>query len=495
MADDVREMLPEDQRVHYDAILAEIEPLVLAESYAQAIARMDMIIQAIPVTQESRLLRAAMLAKRGELHLDEERYEDAEEDVRHALHNGMRSPSVYALAGWIQLYMDEPDQARGHFDRVLEQAPEDTSALMGRAMVLQELNEPELARADLTQGIEVDPGNASLYALRAEVDLKLGDVDQAERDLRKAVGADDTEPEYALALARVRAVRGIIDEALELTERALRQQEEPSLEALLLRSYLRLANGKLEGARSDAMSASNKFPDEAFALVQLARVQLTQGNTSMALKAAERAVKLDPSLPDAYAVRGAARQLEGDAAGGAEDMKRAERAPAELPLFLFGGAVEALGVDALHDEVVGRYDEANAPSQPPPRGFPGMPSGLGGMGGFPGMGGMGMDPSQMMGMLSQVFDDEGNIRPMFKPMMNMVLKNAPSLLKNMPKSMLKNVGGVDPEMLDQFDVENLSAEALEAQMKQFYKMMKSGQDPMEMVRKAQSELDKQNKGD
>ena len=73
----------------------------------------------------------------------------------------------------------------------------------------------------------------------------------------------------------------------------------------------------------------------------------------------------------------------------------------------------------------------------------------------------------------------------------MALKNAPSILKNMPPSMLKNMGGIDPELLKQVDLDNLSPEDLEAQMKEFAKMMKSGENPMDMVRQAQDELKRQ----
>ena len=110
------------------------------------------------------------------------------------------------------------------------------------------------------------------------------------------------------------------------------------------------------------------------------------------------------------------------------------------------------------------------------------------MPGIPGLGGM--DPMKMM---NQMFDDDGNIRGPFKPLVQMALKNAPSILKNMPAGMLKNMGGMDPELLKQVDFDSMTPEQLEAQMKEFAKMMKSGKDPMDMVREAREELEKNNK--
>jgi tetratricopeptide (TPR) repeat protein len=234
------------------------------------------------------------------------------------------------------------------------------------------------------------------------------------------------------------------------------------------------------------MTASNRYPDEAFGFVQLATVQLAEGNPQRALKAAERAVELDPSLPDAYLVRGAVRRMLDQPDASREDLQRASQAPAELPMFLFGSAYDSMDSagfsSSIMDLVGGSPEEAGAggaggfdPSSF--AGFPGMPS-------MPGM--PGMDPMKMMG---QIFDSDGNIRGPFKPLIRMALKNAPSILKNMPPSMLKNMGGVDPEMLKQANLDEMTPEALEAQMKAFYKMMQSGEDPMEMVRKAQEELD------
>ena len=52
---------------------------------------------------------------------------------------------------------------------------------------------------------------------------------------------------------------------------------------------------------------------------------------------------------------------------------------------------------------------------------------------------------------------------------------------------------VDPELLKQVDFDSMTPEQLEAQMKEFAKMMKSGKDPMDMVREAREELEKNNK--
>lgn len=485
----IEQMLTQEHRGLYAAIAQEIQPLLDDESYLQAIARIDMILQGIPVDQENRLLRAAFLVKRGEIKLEAEDYEEAEEDIRHGLHNGMRLPSVYALAGWSQYNLDRPEKAREYFDQVLDEDPDDLSALTGRALVFGELDEPEKALTDLTQALQLDATDASLYAMRAEVLMQLERLEDAERDLNEARRLAPRDHDHALLLARLLTVMRRAPEALGIMEGALARDDDPSLEALLLRSHLHLLNGDGSKARSDAMSASNRFPDEAFALVQLAQVQLSEGNAALAMKAASRAVKLDPTLPDAYLVRGAAARLKGDEAAATQDFSRASQAPAELPMFLFGPAYAALGDDDLHHSMLGlmQGQEEQAAAQAAQASANPF-AGLGGMGGMPGMGGM--DPMKMMG---QMFDEDGNIRGPFKPLLKMALKNAPSILKNMPPSMLKNMGGIDPSMLEGIDFDSLSSDEIESQMQQFAKMMKSGQNPMDAVKQARDELEKNKK--
>lgn len=486
--------LPEPMRPLYQAIVAELTPFIETESYVQAIARLEMVLRTVPTDQDNRLLRAALLAKRGELHMENEDFEQAEDDIRHALQNGMRVPTVYTLAGWTHYYLDQSEEAREFFERVLEENPDEVSALKGRALVLQELDELDLSRADMTQAIRLKPDDANLYGMRAEIHILQGNLEHAERDLKKARELDPRDADLALADARLRAVTGDIEGALKIMDKSMRG-DDLSLEALLLRSHLRLVTDRKPEARADAMAATKRYADEAFAFVQLAQVQLSEDSIELALKAAERAVALDSSIPDTYLVRGAALRARGDEAKATEDFKRASSAPAELPQFIFGAAFDAIDGDNLHRSAMETlYGGDPAAQTPAPEADAGNPfGGMGGMGGLGGLASMmgggagGMDPMRMM---SQMFDDQGNIRPAFRPILRMALKNAPALLKNMPSGMLKNMGGVDPSMLEGMNLDNLSADDLEAQMKEMYKMMKSGQDPMAAVRAAQEDAKK-----
>ncbi|QDG51522.1 tetratricopeptide repeat protein [Persicimonas caeni] len=459
--------LSEEQQQQLEAISAELEPLRAAGAPKKARSSLDSILSNVPEAEDYQLLRAALLALRADVHLDLDEPARALEDAEAAVEAGWQKSETYDAAGWANYGLDRPEAARDQFDRALELDPDRVSSLMGRALALVDVDEFDHARSDLTHAINIEGNDAELYALRGDAFIRMGKFDQAERDLIQAREIDPEESDYALQLARLMMVQGRADDAANVIDKAI-EGDDTALEALLLRSHIHLLGGRNTQARADAIRASNNFPDEAFAFVQLAHVQLAAGQGNMALKAAERAVELDPSLSDAYMVRGAALHMRGDTKQAQEDFERAHQAPAELPMFLLGpcySALEATGFQTSMRDMLNRYSEAVS----------GESAGEGGQtGAHPPFGSF--DP---MSLLGQVFDDSGKMKGRFKPFLEMAMKNAPNILKNVPPSLLKNVGGLDPSQLEDIDLSELSSDQIEEQMRQFYEMMQSGENPFE----------------
>ncbi|TXD36207.1 tetratricopeptide repeat protein [Lujinxingia vulgaris] len=451
-------------------LTSELAPLIEDGALHQAIGRLSAMLETMGpgneepgARNEDDLLRGRLLSRRAELYLDLDEVDDALSDAQAAWKAGWRDAATMAVAGWASYQLDEPEAAQAYFNEAVARNDGDPGILMGRALVAVELEEYEEARADLTHALTADPDNAEILALRGEVHLRLSDLKAAERDLKAARELDAEDPDYALAMARLHMLRGQVDEALILLDIAVGEGTDVALEAILMRSHLRLARGEHRLAREDALRASNIYPEEAFAFVQLANVQLSEGKLSAGKKAAERAVMLDPSLPDAYAVRGAALQMSGEEDAAREDLERAASAPAELPMFLLGPAYDSVEMPAFDSSIFEMFGKDFDPSK-----FADA-FGQGGTGGGPKMPG-----GNPMGMLDQLFDESGNIRGAFKPIFEMAIKQAPTLMKNLPKSML---GDIDEEQLKKMDLSNLSAEDLEKQMRDFYTMMKSGKGP------------------
>src|SRR5690554_3017399 len=448
---------------------AELAPLIEDGAPHQAITRLSAMIETMGpgaedpgARTEDDLLRGRFLSRRAELYLDLEEVDDALSDAQAAWKAGWRDGATMAVAGWSSYQLDEPEAALAYFNEAIARKEGDPGMLMGRALVSVELEDYEEARADLTLVLASDGENAEILALRGEVHLRLSELQAAERDLKAARAIDAEDPDYALAMARLHMLRGQVDDALILLDIAVGEGTDMALEAILMRSHLRLTRGEQQLAREDALRASNIYPDEAFAFVQLANVQLADGKLAAGKKAAERAVMLDPSLPDAYAVRGAALQMSGETEAAMADLERASSAPAELPMFLLGPAYDSVEMPSMDSSLFEMLGEGFDPSK------------LADAFGKGGAGGPKMPGGDPMGMLDQLFDESGNIRRAFKPIFEMAVKQAPNLMKNLPKSML---GDIDEEQLKKMDLSNLSADQLEAQMRDFYTMMKSGKAP------------------
>lgn len=477
--------LSEELQQQLDYINGELAQFLDDDLYHQGISRLDQILGTVPDDDTYRPLRGALFARRAELLLDLEDDEAAWEFAQKAMNAGWYDASVYSIAGWSMYHMEEYARALEQFDHALELDPDRLASLNGRALVHMETEEWDLARTDLSRAIQLDPEDPSAYAMRAEIGIYVGTANTAKRDIEKARELDPDDADYALFHARLLTAQGSPMSGLEVLENAI-NDEDASLEALLLRAELRLMGGSVDAARKDAILASNTYPDEAFAFVVLASIQLAQENVALALKAAERAVQLDPSLPDAYMMRHAAYRAKGDEEKAAADFERAGDEPTELFMFLLGPCYDLADMSPFADGVrdildrdfaqsAENDDQPSPGAQIPPAGFPGL-GGLAGLAGLGGPGPFGMDPMKMLG---QVFDDDGNVRASFKPILKMAMKNAPALLKTMPPSMLKNMGGIDPEQIENFDPSALSEDELEAQMRLFYKMVQSGQNPLD----------------
>ena len=469
------EQFSDEYRQMWERLESELEPLLQGGAAHQAEQRLTATLETMGEAPETAGLRARILARRAECWLELDESSTALDDARKSLELGYRSGETLGIAGWASYQLDRPGRAREYFDEALKLESGDSTLLTGRALTLIELEEYDHARVDLTRAIRREGETAELLGLRGEVYMRMGQLEEAAEDLRAAAEQAPDEPEYALTLARLLLVRGNVEQALKVVDGAVDEGGEFAFEAILLRSHLYLLAGQGDQARTDAIRASNLFPDEAFSFVQLAHVQLTEGKLGLAEKAAERAVLLDPSLSDAYLVRGASRQMGGDAEGAKEDFERASRAQAELPLFLLGPAAELvegspLGFDkSILEMLSGVGGEGQGFGGFDPAAFA-QAFGQGGAGAGP-AGMPGMNP---MNMLDRIFDEGGNIRGPLKPFFEMAFKNAPKIMENLPPGML---AGVDKEELEQFDFSEMSSEEIEDRMRQFYQIMKSGNGP------------------
>jgi tetratricopeptide (TPR) repeat protein len=204
----------------------------------------------------------------------------------------------------------------------------------------------EEALTELDVSLRFDPDDARTLLLRGEVRHATGDLDGALVDLGKSVSFDPEDSEARLARAEALLDSGEVAAAYSEVEAAIDLAgDDPTLEMLVVRGEVRLAEGDIESARADFTRAAELDPDsvdprlgivdaalaandldaaevaakEALrldpehpqALVFKARVDLVRGRHAEAEKSCSKAIEIDASAADAFALRSEARRKLG----------------------------------------------------------------------------------------------------------------------------------------------------------------------------------------
>jgi tetratricopeptide (TPR) repeat protein len=431
--------------------------------------------EALEASDTATLLEGALRTERADLWLDIDRPDKALDDIERALSIGWKRADTYSIGGWAEFAVDAPEDAKQYFERALELDPEHIPALIGRSFVLQQLERFERAVSDLSFAINHEPENPQLYAFRAEIRLEADQLDEAKADIQKAVEIAPDAPEFELQLARIAVAEGRPSEAFEqLTEIDFPLETPIGFEAALLESHLALSHQRQAHAKSLVLPAANTYPESPFAFVQLARIGLYEERYEWAYRMADRAVELDPSVPDVYLARAAAAKKLGDDEQADADWERGQKAEIELPLILLDYCYAYDGGFELEDEILLEFEKpffgastSEAESGAEAFGFDEQP-------------GDEQDfQSDPMSMFGYAFDDSGEIKPQFRPMLEMIVQNAPNIVENLPSGLVQQLGGVDPEKLQQADLSEMSTEEIEERLKQLYKLMESGQNPFD----------------
>lgn len=284
-----------------------------------------------------------LLILRAEVALEAERYREcvlAVDDAVQRVDSDAANAQLLELRGYAQFYGDELDSARRSFNESIRTGGASWTALLGRAMVHEEMLYFRAAELDLDRAIAMDDQEAQPFAIRGSLHLRRGDLDEAEQDLAHALSLDPDDEESRLSLARLQAVARKTSAAIETLEPLVEQGRDPELvmPAALLRSQLSLTLGSVEVGTEDAESAIDAAPDAPWGYLQLAACRLTAmkpGDAIAAVKEAESRVDEARQIPDAFALRASAyNQL--DKPEKAQKMRDRAEGAARLPDIVYG---------------------------------------------------------------------------------------------------------------------------------------------------------------
>lgn len=195
-----------------------------------------------------------------------------------------------------------------------------------RAMELQAGGDLRAAVIEFKNVLQQNPGNADARARLGALNLELGNPTAAIQELERAL---DLGAESAVALAPLARARLLLGDNEAVLE-ALDGADDASGAFDALRGEALLGLGRLDEARVAFSSALDRRPDDAAAIVGLARIDLLRGEEDDARARLDQALAADPASVAAWDLKGdvefgAGAAAEADAAYG--EAIRHSRAP------------------------------------------------------------------------------------------------------------------------------------------------------------------------
>ncbi len=322
-----------------DATIENIEDLIGEEAFDDAHAALEAAFKEHGNASELLALQVEMLLDADDLEgcigAAELAIASVEDDQPELL------ARILSARGYARYYLDELEAARADFNDSVRADPDLYPAIVGRAIVHENIGYLNAAKLDLDRAIAIDSSVGQPFAVRASILLRWGDVEKAQADLVNAVELDEDDEESRLNLARIYALDGKKAEAMELLEYLIDEGEDADFVApgALLRAQLSLALGSTDAAIDDAEFAAGLIPELPWAYLQLAaahiHAQVDGGPAVAALKQAEEVADDVRDVPDVFALYAAAYKLLGKPEKAAEYEEKVEGS-SRLPGFVYG---------------------------------------------------------------------------------------------------------------------------------------------------------------
>lgn len=285
----------------------------------------------------------ALLVLQAEIAVEAEDYDGAIAAANQALEEleGEELGRALAAKGYAYYYLDKLDRSRDAFNAAVKSSPTLMTAIVGRAMTHEDLGYFTAALLDLDRAIQIDDQEAQPWAIRGSIYLRMGQVEEAKTDLTYAVESDPDDEASRLNLARIHALEGDKNRAMELLEPLCDDGWDADFvaPALLLRSQLSLALGSYEPGLEDAENAIALIDDLPWGYLQAAACILTgqadPGEAVAYLKRAEDTVDDLRDIPDIYALYASAYEQLGKN-DKAEEWREAAEGTPRLPGYVYG---------------------------------------------------------------------------------------------------------------------------------------------------------------
>jgi tetratricopeptide (TPR) repeat protein len=193
------------------------------------------------------------------------------------------------------------DAALTELDVALRAEPKLVPALTLKAKLAMMINRYDVARECLDTALAADPTGWYPRFLLGFLYYRQDKMPDAERELQKAQKLNPSDPRSALYLGLTEETLGRDAEAMAQYERAMRLQEaagHPNAEAWIACARLLMVQGDLDRAGKLLAEAARIEPNSRDAQFESARLALRKGNTTEAIAAGEKALRLSGETAD-----------------------------------------------------------------------------------------------------------------------------------------------------------------------------------------------------
>ncbi|RMG23837.1 MAG: tetratricopeptide repeat protein [Bacteroidetes bacterium] len=308
--------------------------LILAQCYKN-LYKYEAAAQLISQLLQRYPHRADLWAERAQILMEQDQYELALQDLRHAAELDSLNLDIFVKRGSLYGKMGRYEKALADFDYVLSLNPQKAAVYRERARIRLAQGDIQAALQDLQQALEVEPENALLYLDLADIQLRQGQQEHALQSADKALELNEKLYEACLTKARIYTAMQDAQQALAQYEKALRLN--PSyLQAYQERAGLYEQQQLYKQALADYSQILLIRPEYLPAAEKRIQLELATGQLGQALKHANALLEQHPGMATAYTLRGTILYSMGEKDQAQKDFDQAIKlAPNEPMPYLY----------------------------------------------------------------------------------------------------------------------------------------------------------------
>ncbi|MBV8840253.1 MAG: tetratricopeptide repeat protein [Alphaproteobacteria bacterium] len=254
-----------------------------------------------------------MLTRRGRAQLAKGDLQRAVEDAYAAIQLNVAFAPAFELRADILRQNQQCELAIADYDRAIELAPTNPTALISRALCHNAQHKSDAAVADLDQAIKRDPENkggfaALAWSVKAQLAREKNDLQQALASYGEAIRLDPGKAAFYLERADVWLANQDAEHAVGDLDEAVKRDPANAggyaVSALIAKSRVRASKGDLGAAIAALDAAAALTPQRAAVYLERAALLLRKDDEEGALADFDRAIKAEPKSADTYNARG-----------------------------------------------------------------------------------------------------------------------------------------------------------------------------------------------